>query len=155
MKATSRRYAVLIAFLSLLAACGNSSSTPAPVCTQSGNMTLYTSSTGTMLLTSITATAVQNAASVPPVPVWVGYQKPPVEVILAGYPADGVDPLNYGIDIVQIGADTDNRLEYNVTFNANRSPATYQAVLRFVATDLALIEPLACQDVPVTFTVTP
>jgi hypothetical protein len=42
------------------------------------------------------------------VPVYVGYLAPPVQVILAGYPADRVDPLTYVIDIVQIGVDTDN-----------------------------------------------
>jgi len=153
MKVTSLSCAVLIAVLSLLASCGGSSNSSAPVCTQSGNMTLYTSSTGTMLLTSITVTAQQNAVSVPDVPVWVGYLKPPVAVILAGYPAGGVDPFIYGINISQSGFDTDNPLQFRVTFDAIRSPGSYQAVLRFVATDLALIDPLGCQDVPVTFTV--
>jgi hypothetical protein len=113
-------------------------------------MTLYTSSTMTMLLTSITQTGAQGNP-VPDVPVWVGYLSPPVGAILAGYPADGVDPLNFGINIVQFGSS--NPLEFHVTFDANRPPATYQAVLRFVATDQTLTDPLGCQDVPVTFTV--
>ena len=103
-------------------------------------------------MTSITVTAQYNSVQTP-VPVYVGYLTPPVEVILAGYPADGVDPLNYGIDIVQIGVNTDNPLQFNATFKTNRVPATYKAVLRFVATDLALSGPLGCTDLPVTFTV--
>jgi hypothetical protein len=154
MKAAALRWAVLIAALSLIVSCGKSNNNSSPaVCTQTANMTLFTSSSGTMLLTSVTFTAQQNAVPVPPVPVWVAYIKPPVAVILAGYPADGVDPLNYGIDIVQIGASTDNPLQFNTTFNANRAKATYHAVLRFVATDQAVTGPLDCQDVPVTFTV--
>jgi hypothetical protein len=116
-------------------------------------MTLFTSSTGTMLLTSVTVTAQQYAASVPSVPVWIGYLMPPVGSIVAGYPIDGVDPQNYGIDVVQIGANTANPLEFSITFDANRAKATYQAVLRFVAANQDFTEQMDCQDVPVTFTV--
>lgn len=90
---------------------------------------------------------------VTPVPVYVGYLNPPVQMILAGYPPDGVDPFNYGINIVKIGLDTDNPLQFNATFNTSRLRATYHAVLRFVATDLAQTGPLGCTDLPVTFTV--
>ena len=153
MKSTSLRWVVLITAMSLLASCGDSKSNDSTaVCTQNANMTLFTSSTGTMLLTSVTVTA-QSYTSVPSVPVWVGYVTPPVGAIIGGFPAGGVDPLNFGIDIVQVGLDTDNPLEFQVTFNANRPPATYQAVLRFVAADQTLTAPMDCQDVPVTFTV--
>jgi hypothetical protein len=146
------RLTVLIAALSLLAACGGNNGNDTAVCTQTGNMTLSTSSSGTMLLTSITVTVPQNA-SVPPVPVWVRYVTPPVGAILAGYPADGVDPSSFGIDVVQAGTNTDNPLEFQVTFDAYRSPATYQAVLRFVAANQNFTAAVGCQDVPVTFTV--
>ena len=145
--------AVLIATLSLVAACGGKDSGgPAAVCTQTGNMSLYTSASMSTLITSITVTAQYNSLATP-VPVYVGYLTPPVEVILAGHPADGVDPLNYGIDIVQIGSPPDNPLRFDATFNTGRAMATYHAVLRFVATDLALSGPLGCTDLPVTFTV--
>ena len=153
MKSTTLRWVVLITALSLLAACGETNnSTDAAVCTQTANMTLFTSISGTMLLTSITVTAPRNAA-VPDVPVWAGYITPTVGAVLVGYPADGVDPLTVGIDVVQAGANTDNPLEFRVTFNANRSPATYQAVLRFLAANQDMTAAVDCQDVPVTFTV--
>lgn len=151
MRSVSLKAAVLVAALFLLQACGKSSDTK-PLCTESPDMTLYTSGTSTTIMTGITVTAAQNAG-VPPVPVWVGYHNPPVNVILAGYPADGVDPLNFGIDIVQVGADTDNPLQFNATFNAIRAKGTYQAVLRFVAANLAVSQPLGCTDLPVTFIV--
>ena len=153
MKAASLRWAVLIAALSLTVSCGKSNNNTSPaVCTQTANMTLYTSSSATMILSSITVTA-QYQSTVPSVPVWVGYLTPPVGAILAGYPADGVDPLNFGIDIIQNGPNTDNPLEFLVTFNTARSPATYHAVLRFVAADQAFTAPVDCQDVPVAFTI--
>lgn len=139
------------AALALLLSCGKSSESKA-VCTESPDMTLYSSGTGTTLLTGITVTAAQGTTA-PPVPVWVGYHTPPVNVILAGYPADGVNPLDYGIDILQVGANTDNPLQFHATFNADRAKGTYQAVLRFVATNLAIDQPLGCSDLPVTFTV--
>jgi len=154
MRSISVRCAVLITAMFLLAACGGSDSNvkPAAVCTPNGNMMLYTSATMSTLITSITVTAQYNS-SVTPVPVYVKYLNPPVQVILVGYPAGGVDPLNYGIDIVQSGANLDNPLRFNTTFNTGRVTATYHAVLRFVATDLAVSGPLGCRDLPVTFTV--
>jgi hypothetical protein len=155
MRSMILRCAVLIAALSLAAACGggdSSGGTPPAACTQTGNMSLYTSASMSTLMTGITVTAQYNSVATP-VPVYVGYLTPPVEVILAGYPADGVDPLNYGIDIVKIGLDTDNPLRFNATFNTGRVNATYQAVLRFVATDRTMSGPLGCTDLPVKFTV--
>ena len=58
-----------------------------------------------------------------------------------------------GIDIIRNGQNSDNPLEFRVTFNTSRSPATYHAVLRFVAADQAFTAPVDCQDVPVTFTI--
>ena len=155
MKSMSLRCAVLIAVLSLLAACGKGNDNTA-VCTQTANMTLFTSSTGSTLLTSITVTAAYGNP-VPDVPVWVGYVTPPVGSILAGYPAGGVNPLNYGINIVPdtntINVSSSNPLEFLITFDASQPLGTYHAVLRFVAANMAFTEPVDCQDVPVTFTV--
>ena len=155
MRSTSLRCAILIAVLSLLASCGGGGGgggSDTAVCTQTGNMTLYTSSTGTMLLTSVTVSAQQNAASVPPVPVFVGYTSPPVAAIVVGYPVGSADPRSFGIGIVAVGVPPANPLEFSITFNANRAAATYQATWRFVVTD-AVPNVVGCQDLPVTFTV--
>jgi hypothetical protein len=154
MRSRSLQCAVLITAMFLLVACGGSDSNvkPAAVCTKNGNMMLYTSASMSTLMTGITVTAQYNSV-VTPVPVYVGYLNPPVQVILVGYPAGGVNPLNYGINIVQIGANSDNPLQFNTTFNSGQVKATYHAVLRFVATDLAVSGPLGCRDLPVTFTV--
>jgi len=154
MRSLSLQCAVLIAALFLLAACGGSDSNvkPAAVCTANSNMMLYTSASMSTIMTGITVTAQYNSV-VTPVPVYVGYLNPPVQVILVGYPAGSVDPWDYGIDIVKIGATGDNPLQFNTTFNASRALATYRAVLRFVATDTAVSGPLGCRDLPVTFTV--
>jgi hypothetical protein len=154
MRSRSLRCAILIAVLSLLASCGGGGGgggSDTPVCTQTGNMTLYTSSAGTMLLTSVTVTAVQGDP-VPDVPVFVGYMSPPVAAIVAGYPVGSTDPRSFGIGIVAAGAWPDNPLQFSITFDANRAAATYQGTWRFVVTD-AVPRVVGCQDLPVTFTV--
>jgi hypothetical protein len=153
MKTTSMRCAVLIAALSLLASCGGGGGggggSSATVCTQTANMTLYTSSTGTTLLSSITVTATRNAA-VPPFPVFVGYMNPPVAAILAGYPPGSVDPRTYGMNITSVG--TANPAEFSITFDSTGAPGTYNATWRFVVTDVVPTV-VGCQDLPVTFTI--
>jgi hypothetical protein len=149
------KYSCIMFFvaMSLLASCGrggggDGSSTP--VCMQTANMTLYTNSTGTMLLTSVTVTAVQGTP-VPDVPVFVGYVSPPVAAIAAGYPPGSVDPRTVGMNITVVG--TANPAEFSMTFDSALAKATYEATWRFVAMDSTFKNLLGCQDVPVTFTV--
>ena len=153
MKTTLMRYAFLIAALSLLASCGGGGDggggSSTPVCTQTANMTLYTSSAGSTLLSSVTITATQYEA-VPPFPVFVGYVSPPVAAILAGYPPGSVDPRTYGMNITVVG--TANPAEFSMTFDSTRAPGTYNATWRFVVTD-AVPNVVGCQDLPVTFTI--
>jgi hypothetical protein len=64
-----------------------------------------------------------------------------------------VNPQTYGIDIVEAGLSTDNPLRFDVTFIPTTAVGTYQAAWRFVAVDQTASNVLACQDLPVTFTI--
>ena len=152
MQSIAMRWSVLIAVLALLASCGGSGDSTPAACTNTTNMELYTSASKTMLMTSITVTAAPSTV-VPDVPIYAAYQNPPVEVILGGYPYGGVHPATYGIFLIDAGSINDNPFPFNVSFDTNRSPGTYHAALRFVATDVARSGPMDCQDVQVTFTI--
>jgi hypothetical protein len=148
------RYAflALLALVLLLPACGGGGSdSPPAACTNTANMELYTSAATTMLMTSITVSASQNTV-VPAVPIYAAYQNPPVAAILGGYPYGGVNPGTYGIHLVAAGTPGDNPFQFDVNFDTTGTKGTYNAVLRFVATD-ATPKPVDCQDVQVTFTV--
>ncbi len=155
MKSILLRSAILLLILMLSAACGGSGGgdSSSTACTPNGNIRLLSSSTGTILLSSITVTALHSTSSVTPVPVYVGYTPSLVGEILAGYPPGGTNPATVGINIAQIGPSTVNPVQMSVTFDANRTPATNHATLRFVAVDTTLSKVEGCQDLPVTFTI--
>lgn len=151
MNAQVLRGALLIAVLSLLASCGGGGGSAGSSCTPNGNISLFTGSTGTTPLSSITATALQGAA-VPPVAVYVAYAKPPVAAVLAGYPPGAVNPLTYGITIALTGPSIADPLAFSMTFDSTHARATYNATWRFVVVD-AGSSVVGCQDLPVTFTI--
>lgn len=148
------RYAVTTLLVSLLlTACGGGGGSDGPpaACTNTSNKELYTSASMTALMTSITVSAAQNSV-VPAVPIFAAYQQPPVAAILGGYPYGGVNPAIYGIYLVNAGVPNTNPYQFNVNFITTGAKGTYNAVLRFVATD-ATPTPVDCQDVQVTFMV--
>jgi hypothetical protein len=153
MKSLSLRCAVIIAVLSLLAACGGSGNGE-PACTPNGNLTLHSSSSTTILLTSLTFTAVHTVPVTTVVPVFVRFVTPPVAAIDAGYPPGTTDPRTVGMNIDFVPPGTVSPIEFHLLFSSSPVPAVYRATWRFAAFDTGR-NVVGCRDLPVTFTITP
>lgn len=153
MRSMSRKWAVLIAGMVLIASCGGGGGggSPQTACTTTENMKLHSSSTGTTLLSSVTVSAIQYI-QVAPFPVFVEYTSPPVAAIVAGYSPGAVDPRTVGMDIAVVVPPPANPIEVDLTFDPSLAKDTYTATWRFVALD-ANANIVGCNDLPTTFTI--
>lgn len=124
------------------------------VCSPNGNIFLSEDMAETIPLTSIDFVG-QRGVDWPSQSVYVGYVTPPVAFIAAGYPPGVPDPAtSAGVDLLGPWS-TGNPFEFSIDVVDNtKAVGTYSTVFRFVVADSSS-NVVGCQDLPVTYTITP
>jgi hypothetical protein len=108
------------------------------------------------MISATPASLAFTGAAPAPQTISIAYVAPPTEVVLAGYPAGGVNPTCIGVDptcrlsFALASAADANPLVFSVTIED--TSAAHTSTLRFVSTDLAYQSNYGYVDVSVRYT---